>query len=212
MTIGERIKALRKQRGISVEKLAELLNKDRATIYRYESNEIEKLPTSVLEPLCKVLNTTPAYLMGWETNKSEQSNAIPLPTDNIFMCPLFDSVAAGFGAAAQDIVTEYIPTYISCPSESDMYIWINVKGDSMAPLIDDGSKILVKKQNSIDSGQIAVALIDGDEAVVKKINYGDDWIELVSINPYYPVRRFEGSDVQSISILGLVKEVSKSLQ
>ena len=66
MTIGDRIKQLRKEKGISVDMLAEQIGKDRATIYRYESNDIEKMPTSVLEPLAKVLGTTPAYLMGWD--------------------------------------------------------------------------------------------------------------------------------------------------
>ena len=66
MTIGERIKARRVQLGLSVDELSERLGKNRATVYRYESNEIEKLPTTVLEPLAKALNTTPAYLMGWE--------------------------------------------------------------------------------------------------------------------------------------------------
>lgn len=66
MTIGERIKQRRKELGLSVDELAELLHKNRATIYRYESNEIEKLPTTVLEPLAKALGVTPAYLMGWE--------------------------------------------------------------------------------------------------------------------------------------------------
>ena len=82
----------------------------------------------------------------------------------------------------------------------------------MSPLIDDGSKILIKKQTSVDNGQIAVVLIDNEDAVVKKVMYGDDWIELQSVNPYYPPRRFEGADVQRIQILGLVKEVSKTLQ
>ena len=68
MTIGERIKLKRKELGITVDDLAVRLNKNRATIYRYESNEIEKLPTTVLEPLAKALNTTPAYLMGWNDN------------------------------------------------------------------------------------------------------------------------------------------------
>ena len=66
MTIGERIKARRTQLGLTVDELSERLGKNRATIYRYESNNIEKLPTTVLEPLAKALNTTPAYLMGWE--------------------------------------------------------------------------------------------------------------------------------------------------
>lgn len=66
MTKGERIKARREELGLSVGELAELLNKSRATIYRYENGDIEDMPITVLEPLAKALNTTPAYIMGWE--------------------------------------------------------------------------------------------------------------------------------------------------
>ena len=66
MNIGERIKTRRKELGLSVDEVAEKLNKNRATIYRYESNDIENLPVNILEPLAKVLNTTPSYLMGWD--------------------------------------------------------------------------------------------------------------------------------------------------
>jgi repressor LexA len=75
MTIGERIKERRKQLGLTVDELSERLNKNRATIYRYESNDIEKLPTTVLEPLAKALEVTPAYLMGWEENAEVTSNS-----------------------------------------------------------------------------------------------------------------------------------------
>lgn len=206
MTVGDRIKTLRKEKGISVDTLAELIGKDRATVYRYESQDIEKMPTSVLEPLAKALGTTPAKLMGWE------SNTTILPRENVYMRPLYDSVAAGFGVIADNTIVAYIPTYISNPLEQELYIWINVQGDSMSPLIDNGSKILIKKQDSVDSGQIAVVLIDGEDTVVKRVNYGKDWIELISVNPYYPPRRFEKADVQRIRVLGLVKEVSKALQ
>ena len=66
MTKGERIKARREALGLSVGELASRLNKNRATIYRYENGDIEDLPITVLEPLAKALNTTPAYIMGWE--------------------------------------------------------------------------------------------------------------------------------------------------
>lgn len=128
------------------------------------------------------------------------------------MRPLFNSVAAGFGVVADNTIVSYIPTFITTPSEQEQYIWISVQGDSMSPLIDDGSEILVKKQDCVDNGQIGVVLIDGEDAVVKKISYGDNWIELISINPYYPPRRFEGADVQRVRVLGLVKKVSKNLQ
>lgn len=66
MNIGERIKKRRQALGLSVDEVAQKLGKNRATIYRYESNSIEKLPTQILEPLAKALNTTPAYLLGWD--------------------------------------------------------------------------------------------------------------------------------------------------
>lgn len=66
MNIGERIKRLRKEKGLSVDYVAEKLGKNRATIYRYESNEIENLPYPILVPLADILGTTPMYLMGCE--------------------------------------------------------------------------------------------------------------------------------------------------
>ena len=66
MNIGERIKQRRTELGLSVDEVASRLGKNRATIYRYENNNIENFPITVLEPLAKILNTTPAYLMGWE--------------------------------------------------------------------------------------------------------------------------------------------------
>lgn len=69
LNIGERIKRRRQELGYSVDDIAKYIGKNRATIYRYESNEIEDLPTSVLEPLAKALHTTPAYLMGWDNPK-----------------------------------------------------------------------------------------------------------------------------------------------
>lgn len=66
MSIGKRIKERRKELKIGAEELARRLGKDRSTIYRYEKGDIENLPIDILEPIARALNTTPAYLMGWE--------------------------------------------------------------------------------------------------------------------------------------------------
>lgn len=66
MSIGTRIKFMRKKLGYSAEELGELIGKDRATIYRYEKGDIENLPYSVIEPLSNALKVTPAFLMGWQ--------------------------------------------------------------------------------------------------------------------------------------------------
>ena len=74
--IHERIKRLRKQNKLSVDEIVKKLNISRATYYRYESNEIEKLPLTILEPLAKILNTTPAYLMGWQEPHQQNKSII----------------------------------------------------------------------------------------------------------------------------------------
>lgn len=76
MSIGKKIKDLRTELNMSVDELAAKLGKNRATIYRYEKGDIGNLPLDVLEPLATALQTTPAYLMGWEDKK--ESNAITI--------------------------------------------------------------------------------------------------------------------------------------
>ena len=72
MSIGQRIKSRRLELGISVDALAKKLGKNRATIYRYESDEIKDMPLSVLEPLAEALHTTPGYLMGYSEEYEEK--------------------------------------------------------------------------------------------------------------------------------------------
>ena len=206
MTLGERIKFFRERKGLGQTELASLVNISKQSLYKYENNIITNIPSDKIEMIAKKLDTTPAILMGWESNVSA------LPNDKIFMRPLYNSVAAGIGAGADNTILTYIPTFISNSMEKDMYIWVNVQGDSMSPLIDDGSKILIKKQESVDSGQIAVVLIDGEEAVVKKVEYGSDYVTLISINPYYPPRCFEGKEVLRLRVVGLVNAFSTELQ
>ena len=66
MTLGEKIKARRIELGLSVDQIAEKIDRNRATVYRYENSDIGDIPTGVLETLAKALSTTPAELMGWE--------------------------------------------------------------------------------------------------------------------------------------------------
>ena len=84
MRIGERIKQRRLELGYTADMLAKMLNKNRATIYRYENGDIENMPIDVLEPLAKVLNTTPAYLMGW---KDSEQSVEQKPTDGYYTDP-----------------------------------------------------------------------------------------------------------------------------
>ncbi|WP_213515202.1 helix-turn-helix domain-containing protein [Paenibacillus montaniterrae] len=76
MTTGERMRARRKELGFSADYVAEKLNVNRSTVFRYEGGDIDKLPIDILEPLSEILQTTPAYLMGWDSNAESISPAI----------------------------------------------------------------------------------------------------------------------------------------
>jgi hypothetical protein len=68
-----------------------------------------------------------------------------------------------------------------------------------------------RQQDSIDSGSLAVVLVDGEEGFVKIVTYGDTWIELRSINPLVKPRRFNGPDVQKVRVVGIVTKIIKSV-
>ena len=139
------------------------------------------------------------------------SNTIFLDDTKIHMIPLYESVSAGFGAYAANEIIGYMPCFLPSDAEASETLYIKVSGDSMYPKIENGDIVQVHKQSSVDSGSIAVVLLDKTEGLVKKVVYGEDWIELHSINPMYPVQRFSGEQITRLEILGLVKRITKDV-
>ncbi len=201
-------------RNIKSVELAELTGISKARISQY-TNGVYIPKSKGTYALSKALNVNEAWLMGldvpMERQPVPQSNIRSYDTENIYMIPVFDSVSAGFGATAVDYITEYAPAFIKNPHDAGDYIYINVEGDSMFPKIEDGDRILVRRQASVDSGSVAVVLVDGEDALVKKVVYGKTWVELHSFNPMYKTMRFDDEEVQRLQVLGLVKEVIKEL-
>lgn len=132
-------------------------------------------------------------------------------SENIYQIPVFETVSAGFGAYASNDIIDYIPVVIKNSYDVDNTIAIKVRGDSMYPKIEDGDIVVVHHQTSVDKGDIAVILLDGEEGLVKKVMYGDDWIELHSLNPEYKTKRFEGAEVERLRVVGKVMQVIKTL-
>lgn len=72
MSIGKSIKKLRESKDMSLEDVAKLCNTTRQTIYKYENEIVTNIPYDKIELLSKALNTTPAYLMGWEEEEDKK--------------------------------------------------------------------------------------------------------------------------------------------
>ena len=200
-----------KQNGKSPNAVAKELSIASGTVTEWKKGN-RNPQNATLKKISDYFNVSVDYLLGNEQETQQvDSNAIFLDDKQIYMIPVFESVSAGFGACASGEIVGYEPCHIHNPFEAAESLCIRVKGDSMFPKIEDGDLIQVHKQTSVDSGSVAVVLLDGDEGLVKKVLYGDDWIELHSFNPLYPVMRFEGKDVLRLKVVGLVKTVVKRL-
>lgn len=208
MTLGERVRQLRQKAGMTQDALAKEIGYSTKTSISKIENNILDINQSTIVALARALKTTPSVIMGWtdidEKNNPTSELAGTLPSENIYKIPVYSTVSAGFGAYACDDIEEFIPIYISNPADVPNTIGIKVKGDSMYPKIENGDIIIVRKQDSVDSGSVAVVLLDGEEGLVKKVEYGKDWIELHSFNPEYMTRRFDGADVLRLRVVGLV--------
>jgi len=188
-TIGERIKRLRKKRGLSADEVAKALEKDRSTYYRYESDEIENMPISVLPKLAKVLGTTEAYIL---TGKNDDA----LRTKRI---PILGAVAAGEPILA----TESYEDYVELGDDGvRVDFCLRVKGDSMRDArIMDGDLVFVRRQPTVQNGEIAVVLID-DEVTLKRVYTTEKGVILKPENPAYEPMFFGHEDFRQVRILG----------
>ena len=212
--IGKRIKMKREERGITQEELGKVLSLNKSTIQRYEAGKIEKIKLPVIQAMAQVLNVNPDWLVLKTDDPSikNDSNIEIISTgNNIYNIPIFSSVSAGFGAYACSDIIDYMPLYFQNPSDVPDTICIKVQGDSMYPKIEDGDIIVVRRQESVDSGSIAVVLVDEEQGYVKKVIYDRETIELHSINPEYAPKVFKGKDVLRVRVVGLVKKIVKEV-
>lgn len=207
MTKGERIKQRREQLGISQTELAECIGTSKQNLYKYENDIITNIPSDRVEALAKRLNTSPAYIMGWNESDSLPSPAI---TEDTVTFPVITSVAAHYDGVSTDESAAgekiEVPRAYLKGRKAEDFCAMRVRGDSMYPDFRNGDIVLVLKQSTMNhSGEIGVISYGDDEMTIKRINYvdGEDWLELVPLNPAYPPRRIKGVDLESCHVIGI---------
>ena len=212
-----RLKELRTKRGISQQKLADKVAMSKSSINMYERGEREP-GLETLEAFADYFNVDLDYLIGKSDipnkavykNEKLPSNVTPIDNMKFVKIPVIGRVAAGIQCFADMDIVDYDFLPADSIADGEKYVFLRVVGDSMYPDIKEGDSVLVRCQSSIDSGSIAVVNIDNEDGVVKKVVYDSDWVELRSINPMYPPRRFEGADVQRVRVFGLVRKVVRN--
>lgn len=197
MSLGQNIRTFRERLGLSQEDLAKRLGyKDRSTIAKIESN-VNDITQSKIAAIAEALETTPAALMGWEVpSVNLPDNVIPMP--EMRKIPLIGSIACGTPILAE----EHIEEYIDIPRHIHADFALTCKGDSMINArIFDGDVVYIRQQDTVENGEIAAVLIDG-EATLKRVQLYDDHISLEPENPQYRPLVYWGEEMNTVRILG----------
>lgn len=126
--------------------------------------------------------------------------------------PIVGNVAAGYQAYAATDIEGYELVNSEIIQDGYEYAWLRVKGDSMSPLILEGDLVLIRLQDEVDSGDLAVVIVDEEDGVIKRVQFGMNKVTLVSENAEkYPPRVFTGKESSHIRIWGKAIDLRRKL-
>ncbi|MCD7966567.1 MAG: helix-turn-helix domain-containing protein [Clostridiaceae bacterium] len=205
--IGKRIKQKREELKITQEELAIKLGyKSKTTIAKIENGTNDIVQSKVVE-FANALNTTVAYLMGWDNNVGPIINGTKRKCPGVTINVL-GRVAAGVPIeAVEDIIdTEEISEEMASTGE---FFGLQIHGDSMEPRMFEGDVVIVRQQDDAESGDVVIAMVNGDEATCKRLKKYNDGIMLISNNPKYEPMVFSNQEIMEkpVNIIGKVVEL-----
>ena len=200
--IGQRIRQRRIALNISQDELAKRIGykseNSRSTINKIEMG-INDISQSKLPLYAKALHTTESYVLGLDSEPQQYSDYGILPI-RAKKLPILGEIACGKPIYADE---EY-SGYVTAGADMDADFCLIARGDSMVGArILDGDVVFIKKDSSVNNGEIAAVII-GDEATLKRVYYYPDKSKLVlnAENPRYEPLVYIGEELEQIRILG----------
>lgn len=200
--VSQRLLELIGRRAMSYSELAEKTGIPKSALQRYATGETAKIPLNRMEAMAAALRTTPAYLLGWE----KSAGGMPLPAGaqpvrSFERIPIIGAVRAGWNSPAYEEADGFEYADVRNP---DRYFFLKVNGDSMAPQINEGDLALVHRQQSADSGDLIVAMVNGEEGTIKRYVRQGAAVILQPFNPNYAPMVLSEDELDGFCIVGKV--------
>lgn len=193
LSIGEKLREARKAAGLTQRQLADKIDVSNTSISNWEKGVSMPDPDTI-QYLCWALNVQPNYFFSVESTLPQ--NIISMP--EMRKIPLLGSIACGEPILAE----ENIEDLIAIPRHIPADFALTCKGDSMINArIFDGDIVYIRQQETVDNGQIAAVLIDG-EATLKRVRLFADHISLEPENPQFRPIVLWGEEMNTVRILG----------
>lgn len=177
MSFGNILKKIRQDNSLTQEDLAKKIETSRSNIANYENDK--NMPSiDVLDKLAKTFNCSIDYLLGKSDikNPEERSNI----SDKIYMCPVYGQIPAGEPNWAEECIEGRLPldpNLMNIVDPEECY-FLRVNGESMNKIIKNGAYALIRKADWVENGDIAVVLVNGYDATLKKFTKNNDVVVL----------------------------------
>ncbi len=208
--VGQRLKNARLSKGYTLEELGEKVGLTKSTVTKYERGEIKTLDISKIKDFANILKIDTAYLAGWEDEPDDNNDTkIFTPKKKAVKIPVLGTVSAGIPLEAITDIIDWEEISEEMASKGEHFC-LEIKGDSMLPRFVSGDVIVVRKQDDVDSGDIAVVLVNGGDATVKKVVKSETGIMLIASNQsVFEPRFYSNLEIEElpVTILGKVVEL-----
>lgn len=215
MTLGDIISQYRKDHAMSMDKFSKASGISKAYISMLEKNRTQRgeepVPSiEMYRNVAEVIGVNVDELVRMVDGKVLLPQRVPSASSSHsgIKIPVLGDVAAGLPIEAVENIVDY-EEIDQAMAASGEHFGLRLKGDSMEPRMKDGDVVIVRKQDDVENGDIAVVLVNGDSATVKRIKKGPSGITLIPNNPAYDPMFYTCDEIAQlpVRILGKVVEL-----
>ena len=219
-TFANRLKYAITIKDIKPIELSRMTGISKTNISCYMSGKYEAKQDGV-KLLADALNVDPVWLMGYDVPMERTSGKISeqlknigamyISNTNLVKIPILGTVKAGYDYMAQENWAGYVDVEKDIIKDGYEYFGLTVTGDSMSPFLIENDIVIIKKQDDFENGDIVVAIVNGDEATIKKGKKSDAGILLQPLNTNYEPLIFTYDEMKTIpvTIIGIVKQLKR---
>lgn len=195
-----RIKELRISKGMKQVHLCSMLGVTQGALSGWENERYEP-DIGSLKKMAEIFGVSIDYILNREDNSTTTSRTG-------IKIPVLGNVAAGIPIEAIEDIIDYEEIDEEMAKKGE-YFGLKIKGDSMEPRIQNGDVVIVRKQETAESGDTAIVLVNGNDATVKKIKITEDGITLIPNNPAFDVKFYTKKEIEAlpVRIIGKVVEL-----
>lgn len=197
------------KKGLKPNPAAKEMGISSASVTKWSNGVIPRGNT--LDKIASYFGVSTDYLLGKTNNPLPQSAQIVayLPYEKRGTRPVIGIASAGTGVFADEEILGW--QSVDAEYDTEECFWLKVAGDSMSPKIDDGDLVLIQRDAEIENGSIVVAIVDGMDGFIKRVELDEEGITLCSFNPYYPDLVFKGADAKRVHFIGRARKVERDL-